>query len=323
MANIFQVLKETDIEEILEEHTQSLVLIMVSSKGCPPCAEIRPKFIKLAKDNPDCFFVYIDRSNFIPPKSDFFKGENVTPKFLFYFNIQEIAEIIGAHEDAIVKTLHHIKSKIEAKKKEFLEKEFKEKEKDSDKEKETVLKKVLDKPLDKPLEKPIDKSLQKPLEKDSVKKVDEQVILKKLDLLKKLYELSQNGFKLTQNYNLDSNIEQMQMEYEIVVKNQNDIIVKNQDDIVVKNQDDITVKNQEDHVVKNSPELEAQKKNSENDEETLKKQEQMKKIQEINRLNYMMQMQELYKLQQLKQLHKIKEDREKQERQEKKEEKEK
>ena len=61
--NIFQVVNEAHLDEILNEHQQGLTVLMLSSKVCEPCKMIKPVFIQLSKQNSDCIFVYIDRKN--------------------------------------------------------------------------------------------------------------------------------------------------------------------------------------------------------------------------------------------------------------------
>jgi len=44
--NIFQVIKEDHLDEILSNYMQNLVLVMLSSKTCGPCKIIKPKFVE-------------------------------------------------------------------------------------------------------------------------------------------------------------------------------------------------------------------------------------------------------------------------------------
>ena len=121
--NIFQVVKEDHLDEILTNYMQNLVLIMLSSKICGPCKTIKPKFVDLSKKNKDTVFIYIDRDNYEVTQNRYFTQFKFTPTFIFYFGKNQIAFIEGAHEDALIKTIVLLKQKIDDKKKEFNENE--------------------------------------------------------------------------------------------------------------------------------------------------------------------------------------------------------
>ena len=271
-SNIYQVLKEVDLNEILNDQSQSLVLVMFSAKNCKPCSQIKPKFINLSKENPKSHFVYIDVDNF---ENNTFEIQG-TPKFLFYFDNQVIAEILGAQEESLSNTFSNIKNKIESKKKEYSKQET---ISEDIEQKIQLLKKLYELSqsgaklskffnLDSDLE-----EMKMEYELHCNKKEDD-----KAELLKKLEELKQMGFKLSKNYNLESNYESMLLEYNFFNNNKDKFKL-----------DEVKV----------------------DDNELLKKQDQVRKIQELNRLNYMMQIQHAYKLEQLKQLQKMKEENEK------------
>ncbi len=117
--NIFQVLKETDLDEIMNDHNQNLVVVMFSTKTCRPCMRIKPKFVDMAKENGECFFVYIDLNNFENTEYKYTKTVEATPKFSYYFNNVEIADVMGADESVVSKTLSHLKNKISVGKKQL------------------------------------------------------------------------------------------------------------------------------------------------------------------------------------------------------------
>lgn len=166
--NIFQVLSDSDVEEIFNENTQSLIILMFSSKNCGPCMDVKPTFINLAKEHKDCIFLYIDIHNFKDEGGQIMKNVEATPKFSYYFNKQEIAYILGAEKSVLLKTVQDLKDKIEAKKREILAYEQENRQKE----------------------------------------------LMKKDLLQKLYELSQQGVRLSQQYNMNSDLNEMKWEYE-------------------------------------------------------------------------------------------------------------
>ena len=110
--NIFRVMNNNDLTEILQDHSQKLVVVMYSSQSCGPCINFKPKFITYAKANPETFFVYIDINNFKDPKHQYLANVNATPKFSFCFNLHVIGDVVGADERVFVETLEYLKGRI-------------------------------------------------------------------------------------------------------------------------------------------------------------------------------------------------------------------
>ncbi len=175
--NIFQVTEEIHLDNIMKDNMHKLILIMYSSKMCAPCKQYKPKFVELAKTNKDIFFVYIDISNYKTVENKYFKNCNVNPMFLYYFNNTECARIVGVDEPSIVSILKQLEQKIEAKK------------------------------VQMQLER------QQEMEKSKFKNPDTELVENKIILLNKLIELCSKGAKLTANYNLDSDYEDILLEY--------------------------------------------------------------------------------------------------------------
>ncbi len=175
--NIFQVTEEMHLDNIMNDNMHKLILIMYSSKMCAPCKQYKPKFVELSKTNKDIFFVYIDTSNYKATENKYFKTCNVTPMFLYYFNNTECARIVGVDEQSITSILKQLEQKIEAKK------------------------------VQMQLER------QQEIEKSKFKNPDTELVEKKIILLNKLIELCNKGAKLTGNYNLDSDYEDILLEY--------------------------------------------------------------------------------------------------------------
>jgi thiol-disulfide isomerase/thioredoxin len=264
--NIFQVTEEQHLDEILQNNAQKLTLIMYSSKTCGPCKLIKPKFVFLSKQNKDCFFAYIDINAFVSTTRKYIMNVECTPKFSYYFGGKEVASFNGAHEQALIDTLTLLKDKIEAKRKETLQKELL-----------------------------LSKQTQLEIENNHVMdnvNHNTDLMPKKIEILKKLRDLVQNGVILTKAYNLTSNYEEMLAEYELHVSAN----IPSENNKIQKIPQEMS----------NNVEPDTQN-------EEYKKQEQIKQIKELTKINQMMQMQQLYKLQQYKQLQKMKEQLEKKE----------
>jgi len=117
--NLVQVIKEIDIDEILDDHIRDLVIIMFSSSKCGPCMNIKPTFIQTAKQKSNCFFIYIDITNYSDTTKNYTDKLKCTPRFAYYYNKQEIAYVIGQDEKLFIKTLNDIIFRINEKKEEM------------------------------------------------------------------------------------------------------------------------------------------------------------------------------------------------------------
>ncbi len=94
--NIYQILREEDMTEILEDNAGSLVVTMYSSKQCKPCVVFKPTFVETAKKYTDCIFVYIDIKRYeSPTPSKFLSTIDKTPTFAFYYNNRELVAVEG------------------------------------------------------------------------------------------------------------------------------------------------------------------------------------------------------------------------------------
>jgi thiol-disulfide isomerase/thioredoxin len=293
--NIFQVVDESHIDEILSQHLQELCVIMYSSKTCPPCRKIKPKFINLAKQHKNIFFIYVDITNFQITSNKYFKEYLHTPTFLFYIGENKVAFIEGAREQILNETLQQLNHKIEEKKKEIYQKE-----------KilaEQKIKEVQNINLN--FKSPTPSSVTVPND-DEVEAIE--LMNRKIDILNKLKFLMQKGVQLSQSYNLNSNYNDMLMEYLYHTNSQYKQHIL----------DELKPEQTTQHVQKNFiPHQEAEVQQDISEAELLQlkeqqmKQQQLKQIQELNIINQRMQLQNIQKLQQLKKIQMMKEQQEK------------
>lgn len=107
-SNICQVVHEKDIDEILYEYKTSITIVMISSTTCPPCQSIKPLFIKLSQDHPECQFVYVDTANFKKSDGKYTNHVKCTPYFSFYYNLCECGNVIGGNHNELVKVFTQI-----------------------------------------------------------------------------------------------------------------------------------------------------------------------------------------------------------------------
>lgn len=288
--NLYQVLSSTDVDEILEEHVESLVVIMFSSKSCSPCRQVKPTFVQSSKDNPNCYFLYIDIGNFEDKNLTYLNNVKGTPKFSYFFNNQEIAYILGGDKEVYNNTLHDLKNRIEAKKREILLYES------ENKQKEEMKRNMLNNLFE--------------IQKAGVRLSKTYNMNSDYNEMKWEYEFhqrmmnQQNDENSAQHTNVDNHItEQHQQNQQQIQSNQQNFLQNQQQ--TQKNQQEQNNNNYNDNNYSQSqyPQI------NQNDTES-QKQEKLKKIKELNNLNHVMQMQQMMKIQQLRKLQQMKEQNE-------------
>ena len=94
--NLFQVLNEDDLDEILEDNNDILTVILFSAKWCGPCRKTKPSYIKFSKENKKSFFVYINIDTYSDNKFNYMSNVNNIPHFEFYYqkNLLDFLKII-------------------------------------------------------------------------------------------------------------------------------------------------------------------------------------------------------------------------------------
>lgn len=339
--NIFQVITQKDLDEIIDEHSGSLIVLMYSSKSCPACVTIKPAFISMAKSNNDCFFVYIDVNRFEDPTQKYTKGISHIPRFAYLYNKQEISTIIGADEEKMIKTLAYLRQLIEHKKRQHLEakeavlkqQQLQQQQLQQQQLQQQQLQQQQLQQQHLQQQQLQQQHLQQQQQHQFVKQQSDQInpsqqlssqqsssqqlllqqdqsspdalFQKKVFMLKKLFDLTKSGVVLTQSYNLDSDYTDMEWEYNLHTNPKSIQVNKS---YVPPDKDAIATDEEHNHI----PATLATSTTATTNEqaEALKKQEQLKKIQELNQLNHMIQMQQMYKLQQWKNLQRMKEQKE-------------
>ena len=94
MSNLYQVLNENDLIDILNKNQNKLIIMLFSAKWCQPCKMIKPVFIKLSKKHVKSLFLYIDINNYNECKTtnkpiSFLDKVEGLPTFLYYINITQ------------------------------------------------------------------------------------------------------------------------------------------------------------------------------------------------------------------------------------------
>jgi len=319
--NLFQVISENNLDEILSNNPQKLVLIMLSSKNCGPCKIIKPKFVGLSKQHNDVFFIYVDISNYAITTNKYFAEYEYTPTFLFYFNGSKVAFIKGAREQSLYNTLTVVKQKIEEKRQELMQRE-KLLEMQKLQELQNMSFNVNHTNQNLPQHNTQPSQIQPPqiqppqkvyLQQNDMDNSD--LLQKKIDALNKLRELVQHGIKLTRPYNLESDYEDIifELQFQSNPQFRQQFLKNNQHNETQNVQTPFEIQSQNTHHQQydQTPiNVEPPKQTNDAQIQLQKKQDQVRQIQELNMLNQKMQMESFQKLQQLKRIQLMKEQQE-------------
>ena len=104
--NIYRVINEQDLNEILSENSHRLVCIVFLTKYADSQLNIKKCLIKLAYENPNNFFVYIDLNSFVFTEKRFtFERLPIT---YYYLDNEEVANVQGNNVDKIYDTFNQL-----------------------------------------------------------------------------------------------------------------------------------------------------------------------------------------------------------------------
>lgn len=184
--NIFKIISYPDLEHIFDDNNNKLIVIMFSGKKCDHCVTMRPVFLNASKKYTDTVFIYIDKGEF-KDTVNFLAPITTIPRFSFYFNKHELAVVEGANPSMFINVI------------------------------EDILYKLANPP---PIIAPTVATT--PVAPVGAAVVHSPPQLSnddlhhdKLIMLKKLYDLTKLGKKLSSTYTIDSDINDMIWEYEI------------------------------------------------------------------------------------------------------------
>lgn len=354
--NLFRVIKSSDLDEILRDHNDNIVIVMYSSKTCGPCMNIKPRFCAMAKEHADCFFVYIDIYNFDDPKRKYLANLKGTPKFGFYFADTEITEVLGPNDKLLTDTLVAIKNRYETIRKEvekqnaYLNYRKQQAENQQVPAGTTSLQQIVSAPPSiqvaptpvnnvHPVNQQPQNHIVSPQEyQPPIQQTQAQVLPqvgrvlpeqpprpqpdslmeKKMELMKALYHLGQQGAPVSRQFTLHDRLEDMVAEYHRLTdprsQQSQQSTPKNQ-----QNQQTTVAIEMSQHSQESSP-----KEVAEDDAEKQRKIEQIKKEQEIRRiqeLEHLRRIATMQNMQKLKQIKAMKQARQQEEEREKRKEK--
>jgi len=273
--NLYQILNEKQLINMFNSNSQKLIMIMFSSTTCNPCKTIKPVFVNLSKEHPDCLFVYIDIINYKSEKGEYTSDIKDVPSFRYYLNYSLLAKVDGAYESSIIEVLVTLKKKIHARRAEL--------EKNA-----TSF-----------------KCTEEHLQKLEILNAIYNIAFK-LDLpLNEPYNLDSNMQDLIETYKLFTNVVKQKQAAQMSTPIQPPEPIQQTPVQPVS----VPVPSPVQTPIQ-PPVSEPVPQKHEHDDEKLRKTEKMKQINDLNKFKHMMEVQQLNKLQQLKALQKMKEQQE-------------
>ena len=211
--NIHRVLEYKALEHLFNNNPNKLIIIMFSMKTCKPCASIRPLFLDLSKKHLDSVFVYIDITEFKDTVNflDEIK-EGGVPQFHYYYGKDHLACVEGADSQLLVETLLNLKKKINMITTETLRSNSQTSLNSLSSNQQVINQQ----PTSPPVTNLIQQKVEEPKVVTTVPDLSGRDLRHdKLIMLKKLYDLTKKGIKLTTTYNIESDIDDMLWEYNI------------------------------------------------------------------------------------------------------------
>ena len=104
--NIYRVINEPDLNEILLDNSHRLVCVVFLTKNADPQLNIKKCFIQMAYENPNNFFIYIDLNSFTFTEKRFTFDR--LPTTFYYLDNEEIANVQGNNVHKIYDTFNQL-----------------------------------------------------------------------------------------------------------------------------------------------------------------------------------------------------------------------
>lgn len=116
IENIYQVVNDDDLSNIINEKKNMLTVAMLIDTFIFDqnlSRKLKLTFYEISQKNHDVFFIYIDLRQFTETKHLLSKDIKI-PRFIFYYNSDEIGYVEGMDIDVFVDTLNKTVSKVRA-----------------------------------------------------------------------------------------------------------------------------------------------------------------------------------------------------------------
>lgn len=113
LNNLYRVVHENDLDEILLENAHRLVAIMFVTKTIDAQLQLKKCLMQLASENPNNFFVYIDVNSYTTTNNRLTKKIEKMPSTYLYLDNEEAACVQGNQPKLIYETFLQLAKKIE------------------------------------------------------------------------------------------------------------------------------------------------------------------------------------------------------------------
>jgi hypothetical protein len=97
--NIFQIINENDIDEIIDDNPFRHIVIGIATKHLNKLIKLKHILSQLAKNNPNTICLYVDLIKFNYTTHKYTSNINGFGRVLFYFNKSELGKITDIEDD--------------------------------------------------------------------------------------------------------------------------------------------------------------------------------------------------------------------------------
>ena len=114
MVNLYRVTTGSDLKKLLQENQHRITAIFYSDDLVPGCKANKPLFVKASKTFTDCMFVFLDLRKYDDQDAGFTTNlSGALPKYMFYYDLENIAHVNGAQFDKFISILNHLLQRLQ------------------------------------------------------------------------------------------------------------------------------------------------------------------------------------------------------------------
>jgi len=115
--NIFQVINEDQLNDIIKFKTNNLILVMFEMTQCKPSSFIKPYFVELSKSNKDVYFIIINFDKYKSTNKQHIIDIESTPTFKFYYQTKMLYSFTGGgveEKELLISQIKYLKENLNA-----------------------------------------------------------------------------------------------------------------------------------------------------------------------------------------------------------------
>ncbi len=113
LSNIYQVINESDLDEIFTNHSDKIIIVMYAKRKCKPCRKFKSTFVEISKKYNESIFLYIDVENF-ENTGKYISKIKSTPTFKYYYDNEQLVTICGPDKKIFEEKLNIVLNSLKA-----------------------------------------------------------------------------------------------------------------------------------------------------------------------------------------------------------------